>query len=159
MSLRTVRIIVAAAFIVVVGTGVLAVIRARALLDNLTMTPDPACVSQGIADNDKLANEIASLLPSTRPDDMGGRLGCEPDEAGAWIEAELPNTSIEDAMRSFVPPAWTPVSAREAQEQAEPGETVLGVTGEINDRQVRVFASQSRSWKGPVRVAAWFLDD
>ncbi|RCG29632.1 hypothetical protein DQ384_18755 [Sphaerisporangium album] len=72
---------------------------------------------------------------------------------------ELPGVSMEDAMRAFVSPTWTPVSVREAREHAQPEEMVLGVAGELGDRRVRVYAFQDRSGKGPVRVSARFLDD
>ncbi|GAA3813556.1 hypothetical protein GCM10022226_37870 [Sphaerisporangium flaviroseum] len=157
MRSRDLRVIVVTALCLVVAVGAFAFVELKDALGILLERPDPACVARSAADNERLTKAVAPHLPSVTPDDIKGGDGCGPPESGhPWIEAELPSASIEEVLRGFPTSEWTPIPYADAQKAADPGEVSTGVTGEVDERKVAVYAFRAGRGKGPVRVVAWF---
>ncbi|MFC4589855.1 hypothetical protein [Sphaerisporangium corydalis] len=150
------NMIVGSAFCGVVLIGAVLFTRAKAWYDFVADRPDSACVAQSAADNERLSTAITPYLPPGTAAGLSGAHGCGPPKSGAWIGTDLPGITIKDALRGFRAPAWTPVSASEAQEYAEDDEVAIAVTGDVDGRKADVYATQPKSGVGPVTITAWF---
>ncbi|MGW4638354.1 hypothetical protein ACWEN6_07495 [Sphaerisporangium sp. NPDC004334] len=158
---RSLYLLIAAVLSGAVVAGALIFAELKPVYDIVREEPDPRCVAQSAADNRRLAQALAPHLPSVTAEDFGFEDGCGPPESGGpWVRVDLASSSLEEALRGFRKPLWTPIPEEEAQREAGPGRRGLAVTGEVDHRRVELYAFRSTYYHGmvraPVMIRAWF---